>query len=371
MEAKLENVTMNDNKRKKNLTVSVIGETNSGKSRLLFLIKSFLKVRGFEVEFEGDTDHPTEESLDTYASRFMRLSGASTPITSSRILDMSPEYISDTKITMKETQANRKITHKIDYKDKVYIEKRKILRQLSIKDEIRNFLDIITDDVAEYGFLNGLSGDQQRLINSVIDTRSNTFWSYIRNFLIDGYLAFEIIYEKSKPISIKSLDPNTLVTIITKDEPDSNGELPWCYAQYQDNEKMRRILNRDQVIYLSYSDANTFNTSYVEEIKESYERLKLVESSLFFTSPGQIMAPIESVQWLNKNLNKVSRIPESMLEFGRRSDSITYQRYINRIGGIFKNEIINRLLNLHKSAPKLIETLTIEEKLECQNKNIL
>jgi len=54
---------------KKNLIITVAGQTASGKSRLTYLLKKFLRENGFEVEQELNIDHPTEENFDTVMSK--------------------------------------------------------------------------------------------------------------------------------------------------------------------------------------------------------------------------------------------------------------------------------------------------------------
>ena len=54
---------------KKNLIITVAGQTASGKSRLTYLLKKFLRENGFEVEQELNIDHPTEENFDRVMSR--------------------------------------------------------------------------------------------------------------------------------------------------------------------------------------------------------------------------------------------------------------------------------------------------------------
>ena len=49
--------------KKKLITLQVSGDTNSGKSRLAYALKEFLKQEGFEVEVL-DSDFPTEASFD-------------------------------------------------------------------------------------------------------------------------------------------------------------------------------------------------------------------------------------------------------------------------------------------------------------------
>lgn len=53
---------------KKNLIITVTGHTASGKSRLTYLLKKFLRENGFEVEQELNIDHPTEENFDKIMS---------------------------------------------------------------------------------------------------------------------------------------------------------------------------------------------------------------------------------------------------------------------------------------------------------------
>jgi len=54
---------------KKNLLVVVAGKTASGKSRLTYLLKKFLRENGFEVEHELNRDHLSEENFDTDMSK--------------------------------------------------------------------------------------------------------------------------------------------------------------------------------------------------------------------------------------------------------------------------------------------------------------
>ena len=57
------------NMEKKELIITVSGQVASGKSRLTFLLKKFLRENGFEVEFDGNTDHPTESNFDKHMSK--------------------------------------------------------------------------------------------------------------------------------------------------------------------------------------------------------------------------------------------------------------------------------------------------------------
>ena len=80
---------------KKNLTVtvSVSGECNSGKSRLGFLLKKFLRENGFDVQFDGGVDYKDETQFDENISKNF---------------DQVIEHIKETRtITLKEVQLKR------------------------------------------------------------------------------------------------------------------------------------------------------------------------------------------------------------------------------------------------------------------------
>jgi hypothetical protein len=77
---------------KKNLTISVSGEVNSGKSRLTLLLKNFLRENGFDVQFDSGVDYENEIQFDEHVSKN---------------LDQMIEHIKETRtITLKEIQVN-------------------------------------------------------------------------------------------------------------------------------------------------------------------------------------------------------------------------------------------------------------------------
>ena len=53
----------------KKITISVTGMVNTGKSRLILLLKKFLKENNFKVEFDGGIDYETETQFDELVSQ--------------------------------------------------------------------------------------------------------------------------------------------------------------------------------------------------------------------------------------------------------------------------------------------------------------
>lgn len=77
----------------KNITITVSGEPNTGKSRLSFFLKKFLRENGFNVEHDGGSDYENEETFDRVMS-----SGVN------EVLDHVKE---NQKITIKEIVTNK------------------------------------------------------------------------------------------------------------------------------------------------------------------------------------------------------------------------------------------------------------------------
>jgi len=47
-----------------NLSIKVLGPTNSGKSTICYLLKEFLIEKGFDIEFDGGIDYSTVNEFD-------------------------------------------------------------------------------------------------------------------------------------------------------------------------------------------------------------------------------------------------------------------------------------------------------------------
>jgi hypothetical protein len=204
---------------------------------------------------------------------------------------------------------------KIDFQDRPYLEKRRILRQLACKDELRNFLDIVTDaiyDNLKTQFITLMKPDGYPIIEN------HSLYNYIKTFLIDGYLAFEIIFDKKHEniLGLNPLDPVSL---------DACGD---SWIQYSDRPEMKRVLTKHQVIYMSYGKFNDSKTSYIEELKESYEKFKMIESQLLFPQ-NQPVPSMESVKYLNDKLESFSKTKSE-------KDLALFSR---RIFGIFMNDM--------------------------------
>jgi hypothetical protein len=180
----------------------------------------------------------------------------------------------------------------IPYLDRSYADKRRILREYSIKDEIRDFVSTVCDESVIYSDKDfcrpkNLSNDYtqdvtdkyqeffEKIYNRYGFSDSVTAWNFMKDFLIDGYLAMEIVWDDKKKniIHFNRLRPETLVPAF---EP-SIGNI---WIQYPEDPQLRRIFLDSQIIFISYSTQNDYSeTSYVEGLIKPYNQLKIIEQT--------------------------------------------------------------------------------------------
>jgi hypothetical protein len=180
----------------------------------------------------------------------------------------------------------------IPYLDRSYADKRRILREYSIKDEIRDFVTTVCDECVIYSdkdfckpknISNDYSQDIrdkyqeffEKIYNRYGFSDSITAWNFMKDFLIDGYVAMEIVWDDKKKniIHFNRLRPETLVPAF---EP-SIGNL---WIQYPEDPQLRRIFLDSQIVFISYSTQNDYSeTSYVEGLIKPYNQLKIIEQT--------------------------------------------------------------------------------------------
>lgn len=180
----------------------------------------------------------------------------------------------------------------IPYLDKAYADKRRILREYSIKDEIRDFISIVADECIVYNdgdfctpkTLSSNYSDEikdkyqiyfERIYNRFGFADGKLGYSMMKDFLIDGFLAAEIIWDDKKQniIGFNRLRPDSLV-------PAYEPSIGSIWIQYPEDAQLRRIFLDSQLIFISYSSQNDFSeTSYVEGLIKPYNQLKILEQT--------------------------------------------------------------------------------------------
>lgn len=199
----------------------------------------------------------------------------------------------------------------IPYYDKRYSVRRQQLRDFAKNPTIETCLDIISNEAIVYDTNGYFANLDIKLLSSVIkpDKKgrksevldglvmafrevyriynfhvSDDAWNLFKSFLIDGILAFEIIYEYTTENGImkatgiagfKQLDPTTLYTKIKKVEGVGDVKV-WI----QETSGGAIEIPDSNIIYISYSGKyNNLNVSYLERLSRSYNILNQLEGS--------------------------------------------------------------------------------------------
>src|SRR5574344_25722 len=181
----------------------------------------------------------------------------------------------------------------VAYLDKSYADKQRILRAYSIKDEIRDYVTTVADECIEYNddkdfcSIKALPSDYsadiqnkyqeffEKIYNNFHFNDSLTAWQMMKDFLIVGYIALEIVYDDKKKniIGFNRLKAETLV-------PAFEYNIGRLWIQYPEDPQLRRIFLDSQIIYISYTTQKDFSeTSYVEGLIRPYNQLKLLEET--------------------------------------------------------------------------------------------
>jgi hypothetical protein len=180
----------------------------------------------------------------------------------------------------------------IPYLDRSYSDKRRILREYSIKDEIRDFVSSVCDEAVIYSdkdfckpknISNDYSQDirdkYQEFFEKVYSrygfSDSVSAWNLMKDFLIDGYIAMEIVWDDKKKniVHFNRLRPETLV-------PAYEPSIGHLWIQYPEDPQLRRIFLDSQLVFISYATQNDYSeTSYVEGLIKPYNQLKILQQT--------------------------------------------------------------------------------------------
>ena len=181
----------------------------------------------------------------------------------------------------------------VPYLDRSYPDKRRILREYSIKDEIRDFVSAIADesivynDTKDFCSPSPLSNDYskeitdkyqeyfEKVYNKFGFSDSVTAYQMMKDFLIDGYIAIELVWDDKKKniIAFNRLRPESIV-------PAYEPNVGHLWIQFPEDPQLRRIFLDSQIVFISYSSQNDYSeTSYVEGLIKPYNQLKILEQT--------------------------------------------------------------------------------------------
>ena len=190
----------------------------------------------------------------------------------------------------------------IGFFQKDYLAQRETLNRMAGHREISKFLEIITDEAIVYDDRNffaepdieplqDLSEDirdevKEALIDNynfiytnVFDFKESTVgWRFFKQFLIDGLLAFELVYNKANNRIIKAipLDPAYLVPSYSM----IDGKTTRIWVLYPNDEQLRRELPDTHVVYISHAKSMTSSEiSYSQTLIRSFNIYRTIENT--------------------------------------------------------------------------------------------
>lgn len=223
------------------------------------------------------------------------------------------------------------------FKEKTLQQKREILRKLATQPEIEDILDIMANECIVYDdeeayvcnpFLDNAViqdlneeslSEIRKAVNSIFYKMylllgwKTDAWNQFRRYLIDGVLAFEIIYDNIENphsiIGILPIDPGTLTKTI------KNGITYWI--QFKDELGRERELLDAQIIYIKYEDSGVVERqSYLERLIRPFNVYRIIEQAqivwtvtqssfkTMFTIPVAGMSKKNGLQTLNAAMTR-------------------------------------------------------------------
>ena len=250
------------------------------------------------------------------------------------------------------------------YSEKALIEKVRVLRKMATQPELEDILDILANECIVYDNdesyiatpfmdtaliqeLNEKSAEEiRRCVDTsfyklymLLDLKRNA-WSLFKRWLIDGVLAFEIVYDNLEHpksiIGIIPIDP----TIITR-KVDQDGTEKWI--MFKDMVGLERTLLSSQIIYVKYSerDDGVDRQSYLERLIRPFNIYRIIEQAqiiwtttqasfkMMFTIPVAGMNKARGLQTLQSAMN-------------RYKEEITFN---SETGELLTNGKVNQIFN--------------------------
>lgn len=240
----------------------------------------------------------------------------------------------------------------IAFYDQTYQMRRAFLRKFALQGEIDYVLDTIADEVIvndemhyfaypntkqlrsilkpEHGkkIVDEINAAYRRIYHAFNFNESNDAWHYVKKFLVDGFLAFEIIYSDKKSnkniasdvIGFKELDAITLQPEI---RVNSKGQEYKVWVINKGDKQNERELLDTNVIYISWAKTNfVSHFSYCERLIRSFNMLRTLENS--------------RIIWNLQNAQKRIKI---VVPIGTESDQVARTR-LRQLEAYYKEDIV-------------------------------
>lgn len=187
-------------------------------------------------------------------------------------------------------------------------EKRAILRRMAMQPELEEILDIVSNEAIVYDKDESYVCEpyiDQELLDDLLDAKNEEFnkslvtnfksiytllnwkkdaWNHFRKWLIDGVIAFEIVYDNIESpkliIGIVEIDVATLTKVV------KDGITTW--VQYKGQTGKQRVLLDSQIIFVKYEDTGiSTRQSYLERLIRPFNIYRIIEQAQTIWTVGQ------------------------------------------------------------------------------------
>lgn len=189
----------------------------------------------------------------------------------------------------------------IGFYQKDYPSQRDFLNKMAAHREISKLLDIVSDEAIVYdeqnyfakpnlGVLTDLNKEyEDEIKKSIVENfdhiysivfgfnQGNTAWRYFRKYLVEGILAFELVYDRygQKIIKAIELDAAKIVPSVI----DLDGIQTRVWIQYPEDSQMKRIIPDTHIIYIAHGKSQNFaEISYVQSMIRSFNLYRTIEN---------------------------------------------------------------------------------------------
>lgn len=192
--------------------------------------------------------------------------------------------------------------------DQQYVIRRKFLRNFALQGEINYVVEtianeaIVLDDENYFAYpdtkamasrlkdsvgkqiIDDLNASYKRVYSAWKFNEGCDAWQWVKKFLVDGFLCFEIIYKTDEKtnnatdiIGFKEIDP---ITIQPSVKYDANGNEYKVWIMYKGDPERERELLDTNVIYISWAKNNFISRlSYVENLIRPFNTLRTMENA--------------------------------------------------------------------------------------------
>lgn len=223
-----------------------------------------------------------------------------------------------------------------NFYEKDFDQKRDALRKLALQPELEDILDTMSNESIVYDsdytyfaepFIEAqeLQDFKPKVRKQITESMNKHFrrfykmlnwkydaWDDYKRWLIEGILAWEIVYDRlDKPSEIIGLIPVDPTTLTRKFENNK-----WYWYQFKGVQGRERKLLDSQIIYISYQDTKAINrVSYLERLIRPFNIYRIIEQAqliwtitnssykMKFTIPVRGMSRMQGMQTVARTMN--------------------------------------------------------------------